>query len=151
MWETMKYLLTLLFLLLSSSLHAQSVSIGHAVPLWGKISHNLQFEAEYSDLSVVYIHAYKTGIDKLGDRTEEHFIGLFYQPEVDFDYLKAGPIVGIMNKPFPNTNGRQLHVGLSVSKKIRSHMSIYYKHISNGYLGDTNMGIDTIGLQVSLN
>lgn len=147
-WKNISLLLAVI--LITSNVNAQSISVGHGVELWGQTGYALQLEGEYQSFSLVTISIYQSGIDKLGDRSEPFFFGFFYQPEIDFKYLKASPIVGIFNKRYPNENGQFLHFGFSVSKSIYRNINLYYKHVSNGYMGRTNVGIDTFGIKLDL-
>lgn len=137
---------------------AQSFSMGYAVPLWGNTTKAVQVNASFDYITTSYIHIYEDNmVDNLGDRADMNFLAVFLTPTIDKEvigfmpeFLTIGPMAGIMNKPFPNENGRHLHFGISIFGEVLDNMDIYYMHISNGYLGITNVGIDTFGVRVKL-
>lgn len=154
-----KYLLAGFILLIINSIgYAQSFSIGHAVPLWGNTSKAVQVNASVSYITVSYIHIYMNNpVDERGMRVNKNFLGIYYAPTIDREVaeflpepMTVMPMIGFMHEPYPNEGGQQLHFGISLSWELEDHMDLYYKHISNGYLGTTNVGIDTFGLRVKL-
>lgn len=138
--------------------YAQSFSMGHAVPLWGNTTQAVQVNASYGYITTSYIHIYEENlVDNLGDRANKNFLAIFLAPTIDKrvigfmpEFLAIGPMAGFMNNPFPNENGRHFHFGISLSGEVAENLDLYYMHISNGYFGVTNVGIDTFGLRVKL-
>lgn len=138
--------------------HAQSFSMGYAVPLWGNTTQAVQVNASYGYLTTSYIHIYEENlVDDLGDRTDKNFLAVFLTPTIDKEvigfmpeFLAIGPMAGIMNNPFPNENGKHFHFGISIFGEVLDNVDLYYMHISNGYFGVTNVGIDTFGLRLKL-
>ncbi len=137
---------------------AQSFSVGHAVPLWGNTAQAFQVNTSVSYITVSYIHIYMNNpVDGLGMSANRDFVGAYFTPKINREVVKfipkdmaVTPIIGFMHKPYPNENGRHLHFGISLSWEFIDHMDLYYKHISNGYLGISNVGIDTFGIRAKL-
>lgn len=145
----MKYLL-IAFLICPLLAPAQSLQSGLSAPLWGKMKHATKIDAEYKDIRISYIHAFRSGTDKLGDMTKQNFVGLFFTPDVDLQEVIAEPIIGVMNKKYPNNNGRFIHFGINIRRQLDNNISVFYEHISNGYFGKTNIGLDTIGIRINI-
>lgn len=154
---TKHFFVTFIFLLfLSGTSHAQSFSVGHALPLWGNTSQAMQVDVAFGYLTATYIHIYKDRpVDNTGLAANKNFLALFFTPKINKEvisfipeYLTIIPMAGYMHQPFPNENGRQFHFGISASAEVIDFCDLYYKHVSNGYFGETNLGIDTVGIKV---
>ncbi len=145
-------------LLVQNNGKAQSFSVGHAVPLWGNTSQAFQVNTSVSYITVSYIHIYMDNpVDDFGTTVNRNFLGVYFSPKINQEVVKfipedmaVTPMIGLMHKPYPNENGRLLHFGISLSWEVIDHMDLYYKHISNGYLGISNVGIDTFGIRAKL-
>lgn len=150
------FLTIILFLFISVIGRAQSFSVGHAIPLWGNTSQAVQVDVSFGFLTTTYIHIYKEKpVDNTGLDVNTDFLALFFTPKIDKElipvipeYLTIIPMIGVMNQPFPNENGKKFHFGISLSAEVVNNLDLYYKHISNGYFGETNLGIDTVGIKV---
>lgn len=155
---TQSLLVGFVLLFINDTGHAQSFSMGYAVPLWGNTSQAVQVNASYGYITTSYIHIYEENmVDDLGDKADTNFLAVFLTPTIDKKvigfmpaFLTIGPMAGIMNNPYPNENGKHFHFGISIFGEVMDNLDLYYMHISNGYFGITNVGIDTFGLRVKL-
>lgn len=146
----MKKLLVILLALPLAPL-AQSVSLSPmSVTAISQTPYASEIMASYkfADLHLIYT-SYKVFKGQTYRRPELRY-GITLSPEVDLKYVQAEPIIGFYNKPVASAYGSRWNFGLSVYRSITKHVDIYIRHLSNAGLGDSNPGIDWIGLRARL-
>lgn len=173
----MRYFLTLIFLMPAFSSQAQTLEIGYA-PVsvkagWGKLPKTYKFNAtllftatRYRSFRYTpglrYAHVRSTSLtatDEFGDPVKGEFNMLFLMPAAfDLSFNRISLLsrfgFGWSDETFPNKNGLRsnfvLEAGAMYFIRPEISFSVRYSHISNGYRGPTNPGVDNIVLAIGI-
>ncbi len=165
----MKLFLTTILLFFAVSCHAQILELGYSPTSfkgWGSLPKTTLFNAsllfnisESQSMRYVpgvryaYLKSSSLAFDKLGEGVKGTF-NLFFLLPVSFNFLLDNIEIinrmglGFSPKSFPNTNGLRINflleagLGYKLTKNIS--LSVRYSHISNGFRGQTNPGVDNI-------
>lgn len=153
MEKRMKYAIILLTLLIGcSNVYGQSISASPtSTVLWGNSTSTALIDAEYKDVSLVFLHTYKGQYYHKGGEQIGSFIGLFYTPISIGDNLYSKGSIGIFNRKFPNDVGQRLQFRIRVGYKF-GRLGVEYSHQSNGFgvFGNLNPGVDNISIRYYL-
>ncbi|MBN2731653.1 MAG: acyloxyacyl hydrolase [Balneolaceae bacterium] len=173
----MRYFLTLTFLMLAFNSHAQTLEIGYA-PVsveagWGNLPKTPKFEVSllfdvtqsgsfHYTPGLRYTHVNSTSsvtVDEFGDPVEGQFNMIFLLPAAfNISFNRFAVVtrmgIGLSDESFPNSNGLRtnfvLETGLKYTILDPFSLSVRYSHISNGYRGLTNPGVDNIVLSTEI-
>lgn len=141
----------LLLLLLPMGLQAQSVSVDpYSFQAWGELKASTMISVEYkvaglSHAGLHYIKVHRTQYSPLTEAsTPPSVLGLSVTTPRIIDILRGGIIYFTRN--FPTPTDTKLNAFLEASYEVIEHLRIHYRHFSNIGIGDTNHGVDYIGL-----
>ncbi len=116
--------------------------------LWGQMPSSFTLQVQHKSLMVGYYYIRGSYMDEFKNPVRSHTAGLFYKPVIPITKsLGISPILGVFNHRFPTKNGAWWAFGLNLNYIITPHFSIYYQHISNGWIAKLNPGLDNIGLK----
>lgn len=173
----MKSFFTLLLLVLALNGNAQIFELGYApvsikagwgnLPKTPKVDVSLLFEVTQSrsfyytpGLRYTYVNSTSTAtVDEFGDPVKGQFNMIFLLPAAFSITLNRLTFVtrmgiGLSDKSFPNNNGLHtnfvLEAGVMYTIIEPFSLSVRYSHISNGYRGLTNPGVDNIVLSTEV-
>lgn len=173
----MKSFFTLLFLILAINGNAQILELGYA-PVsieagWGNLPKTPKFEVSLlfdvtqsrsfhytPGLRYTYVNSTSSvTVDEFGDPVEGQFNMIFLLPAAfNISFNRFAVVnrmgIGLSDESFPNNNGLHtnfvLEAGLKYTIFDPFSLSIRYSHISNGYRGLTNPGVDNIVLSTEI-
>jgi hypothetical protein len=137
-----------LLLAITGLVTAQKVSVAPtSIQAWGRTMDTQWASVEYKSVG---LHVFNVATQYHTDSGEEaggKYYSVSYKP-IQFRYAELGLIA--FNKPFPFKESTRVNFWVELKLPIGDHMELSYVHISNGYLGKINTGLDTFSVTVKL-
>lgn len=142
----MKRLITiLLFLIAPVLIQAQSVSVApKSMMAWGKTSSTASASVEYKGAGLHIFDSIKQTHVQSGEKGGGTYYALSYKP-IRHKYGRLGMIA--FNRPFPFPSSTRVNFWIEAKVPVGDHLEFSYIHISNGYTGEINTGLDTISIR----
>lgn len=148
----MKYLFLLLFL--PTSLIAQEVSYSPtSFKMWGATKQVQKIDIRYKFFQYTHVDIRSTQTDNLGYGVQQKNHGFFIAPRIHTLGFFASGGVGYFTKKLANLNGTHWNFVFETGFRHRIKgvsVGVKYSHISNGYQGRLNHGIDNLSLTIKL-
>lgn len=146
----LKYTKIAVLVLIPCLASAQSVSVDpYSFDVWGDMKASTMVSVEYKIIGLHYIKVHKEQYSPITEEpTPASMLAVSIMSPYIKDLLRGGIIY--FTSEFPTPTDTRLNAFIEASYPIKENIRIHYRHISNAGTGDTNHGIDYVGISYHL-